>query len=227
MKLAHKLPPGFDHAGFARFNDELSARILTLFADGQAEVINATPTPDVYRWLHCTNGGGQDRVYLLYKPGLSPIKTFAKLLWFLYEGKPTIKLTHWWLWRQLLGNKDGAAAMRAIPSGCIPIGLGAHRIAWLTVDGSVVVIGPCEERPKCPHLLQPFDRKVFGTFQLEWFPYVETKDITMDDVNTLKQQVADSGWLVEDWHPGNVGRLADGTLVRIDPDRVYPPLQPA
>lgn len=124
---------------------------------------------------------------------------------------------------EALEESSSTSLLNDIPTGSLPIGFGHERLAWITPDGSVAVIGPVQTRANCPQLLQPFKTSIRGTEQIEWFPYAESRDITYAEVKDVARQMEKSGWAASDWKPSNCGRLADGTVVRLDPEGVLPP----
>ncbi|MBI4533511.1 MAG: hypothetical protein HY711_06145 [Candidatus Melainabacteria bacterium] len=197
---------------------------LVLFPDGVARyqpLADGSVFTYAHRALNPTSS-------IFYKPAKSPARILPTLKviqsektglfdrWITQSGEGSLVLTE----RQLSQSRGAKALLKDIPNGSLPIGFGRARIAWLTPDGTVAVLGPVHARAQCPELLQPFKTQVKRDMQLEWFPYAETRNVTMAEMQALKARMENAGWTASDWKPANCGRLANGRVVRLDPENV-------
>lgn len=205
--------------------DRAAGSKVRLMPDGTAEIIGASAEPEKlsYRLMSrflLEGSEGEVRGYLLYKPSENPADTFASMRWFEHATDDnSVKVLKFWEWNERAQGPEWAKALATIPEGSVPTGVGTDRMGWLAPDGTVRVLGPKYNRPDCPALMQPLaPPEVIGNWQIEKFPYAETRDITREEIEAVMQKMKSQGWTTDDLQTGNVGRLADGSLVQIDPE---------
>jgi hypothetical protein len=175
-------------------------------------------------------------LYILYAPNLSPCATVESMRLLHVFNKNTDFLVQepivpTWVNRAFPADRNLRNLIDRIPLGSIPIGAGSQRLAWLMPNNGVAVIGPNERRRSdCPYLIQPIDSvrvmsdHLVGRFYRSWrlstYPYAETGDITDAEILELKSRMEADGWFVDDWKRINVGRLVDGSIVRLDAENL-------
>jgi hypothetical protein len=169
-----------------------------------------------------------DDYFVFYEQGANAAQLFKSIKFF--DTKYGKEETEAKMYRanEFLKKPESVELMADMPRGCVPLGFGHLRFAFLSPSGDVLCIGPNVERPPCPALLQAKDRKVYGRYQVETLPYADhnISEAEMDALRsqfiqfseTDKQHLAPSEWLMIDSKIENVGRLADGRIVVIDPD---------
>jgi len=193
---------------------------LRLSPYGYAELTSEAGTTTRYKYRHWSGA-----FYLVFQPQ-SDIWQMAQTVRPLqiFCGRPGFKLlpNHWphWLNADLDIDEDFHSVLGCVPTDSIPIGIGSNRLAWLTPNNIVIVVGPCQSLPRCPYLLQPFDMVHKRNWQAAFYEFADTGNISRQDMDELHSKMEAAGWFAGDPSACNYGRLVDGTVVRIDPDAV-------
>ncbi len=193
---------------------------IHLQADGWA-IRQGGDRVGLYRYRLATPKMSGKRTYVAYRHSRKSLEIMRDLSWFGLPYSTSEIAWNFWHNREIMpADAGGAEALRHIPDGSIPLGLGKKRLAWLTPNHEVAVIGPEQTRPDCPLVLQPRRHQQFGSYSLDWYEFAETRQIVQADVDTIVRLSEGCGWLFFDKHFGNVGRLASGRLVLLDPDAI-------
>lgn len=169
-----------------------------------------------------------DDYFVFYEQGVDAKQLFKSMKFFDTRNGQEQTQAKMYRANEFLQRPGAEALLNAMPSGCVPLGFGHLRFAFLSPSGDVLCIGPNVERPSCPALLQAKERKVFGGYQIETLDYAdhniteaERKQLYsqfMKFSETDKRNLSPSEWYLIDYKDENVGRLADGRIVVIDPD---------
>lgn len=203
---------------------------IKLLGDGTA-IRTEAPSAGSMEYTMNYRSIGQDRAgceyYVLFEPKSTPVETAATIATFSrHEKNVPVRVTsalgyYAEPWRSGL-PVEIAALNEAIPTGSIPIGLGARRQAWLTPNQNIVVFGPPQERPACPFLRTPFKvEQPSPALQIEHFEYADSRGITNAEVSAFHAKMRAGGWEALDIKPMNYVKTPDGRVWRVDPDDVY------
>jgi hypothetical protein len=114
---------------------------------------------------------------------------------------------------------DEAFFAKAIPPGSLPIGHGGSRMAFLTPDKDVSVIGLQQFRQPLPDMVFPKSRLLGGNIQAERLPFVGHEGLTDEHVVEVGESVRKFGFMFNDRQVANIGRL-DNKLKVVDPGSV-------
>lgn len=123
--------------------------------------------------------------------------------------------------KHFIDSPESQQLLASLPRNCHFLGVGWKRIALLTPEGEVAVIGPKENCSPCPLVLQP-SRTVESTenYQLQILPYAENRQLGQKDLVSLCRTLRDTGWIMNDASIANIGKLNNGTLMVIDREAV-------